>query len=134
MNTCAELFTRFLDSKEMHYSSYIDSDGDSVVDFPYQGKVVKCFFTGDDGTYLSLYLVYEHVPDDKLADAVFVCNELNTRFKWATFYVDDDKDLMVHDDAILSVESAADETFELLARMINISNDAKPSIMRALYA
>ena len=134
MNTCAELFTKFLDSKDFHYATNIDSDGDSVVDFPYQGKVFKCFFSGDEGSYFSLYLVYERVPDDKVADAIFVCNELNTRFKWATFYVDGDKDLMIHDDAILSVENAADEAFELLARIINISNDAKPSIMKALYA
>ena len=43
MNTCAELFTKFLDSKDFHYATHIDSDGDSVVDFPYQGKVpLRC--------------------------------------------------------------------------------------------
>lgn len=134
MNACAELFTADLDSKNLRYASHVDDDGDTIVDFPYQGKVSKCIFSGDDGKYFSLYLVYEHIPEDKFADVVFLCNELNTKYKWLTFYVDGDKDLMVHDDAILSIESAADEAFEILLRTINITNEVKPLIMKTIYA
>lgn len=131
--TCAELFIDFLRSKDLNFNSKVDSDGDVIVDFPYDGKVTKCIFSGDDGKYLSMYLLYESVPEDKLANLIFACNELNTRYKWVTFYVDGDRDLMLHDDAILSPENAADEAFEILLRMINIGNEAKPVIMRALY-
>ena len=134
MLTCAELFIAKLDSKGLHYSSRVDSDGDVIVDFPYQGKVTKCIFSGDNGKYLSLYLVYERVPEDKYADGIFLANEMNCKWKWVKFYVDGDRDLMLQDDAILSVENAGDEAFELLVRMINISDDSKGAIMKALYA
>ena len=134
MNTCAELFTKFLDSKGLHYASSVDKDGDSVVDFPYQGKISKCFFCGNEGTYFSLYLVFERIPEEKLADAIFLCNELNARYKWITFYVDKDRDLVFHDDAILAVENCAEEAFELLVRSINIGEEVKPIIMKTIYA
>ena len=134
MSVCSEMFTALLESKELRYDTRVDSDGDIVVDFPYQGKVAKCFFSGENGEYFSLYLVYERVPDDKYANVLFVCNELNCRYKWATFYLDQDKDIVIHDDALLSVESAADEAFELLVRILKIADDAKPLIMKAIYA
>ena len=44
-----ELFKEFLDSKGFNYASHIDNDGDGVVDFPYDGKVVKCFRQAGNG-------------------------------------------------------------------------------------
>ena len=134
MLACAELFIELLNSKGLHFDSREDSDGDVIVSFPYQGKVTRCIFSGDEGKYLSLYLVYERVPEDKYADGVLLANEMNCKWKWVKFYVDGDNDLMLQDDAILSIETAANEAFELLVRMINIGDDSKPAIMKALYA
>ena len=134
MHVCAEVFTNYLKQKNLHFSAYVDNDGDTIVDFPYQGKVCKFVFSGTSTYYMSIYLVLERAPEDKNADAIFVCNDLNCRYKWATFYVDGDRDIVVHDDAILTVESAAEEAFELLLRILKISEDAKPTIMRVIYA
>ncbi len=134
LNTCAELFTNNLDSKGLNYESCIDSDGDSLIQFPYGGKSTKMFFSGEKGTYLSLYLVYEHVPDEKVADVIFACNSFNSDYKWVKFYVDRDNDLVLQDDAILSVDDPGEEAFELLIRMVKLSEDLKPQIMKAIYA
>lgn len=134
MSVCADLFTAMLDSKGFRYETRVDKDGDTVVDFPYQGKIAKCFFSGEQGEYFSLYVVFERIPEEKFADLLFLCNELNARYKWATFYVDQDRDLIIHDDALLSVESAADEAFELMVRILKIAEDVKPAIMKAIYA
>ena len=48
--------------------------------------------------------------------------------------MDKDNDLVMHDDAIVSEDSAAEECFELLVRMLKISEDIKPRIMKAIYA
>ena len=122
LNTCASLFVETLKAKNLNFQSGTDRDGDSVVEFPYQGK------------YMSLYLVYERVPADKVADVIFTCNDLNCQYKWITFYVDKDNDVVFHDDAILSPSNAADEAFELLLRTLKIGDDVKPQIMRAIYA
>ena len=134
MNACAELFTAHLEAKNLNFQTAETRDGDSVVEFPYQGKVLRLFFSGEDGTYLSIYEVYERVPEDKTTDLVFLCNTLNCEYKWITFYLDKDNDIILHDDAILSVEHAADEAFELLIRMAKIADEIKPRVMRAIYA
>ena len=134
LNACAELFTKNLESKNLNFQSGTDKDGDSVVEFPYQGKIAKMFFSGKDGGYFSIYVVYEHVPEDKIADAIFACNELNARYKWVTFYVDRDADVVLHDDAILSGDSADEEAFELLVRILKIGDEIRPILMKAIYA
>ena len=48
--------------------------------------------------------------------------------------MDSDKDIIIHDDAILDVNNAADEAFELLLRIIRIGDDVKPIIMKTIYA
>lgn len=134
MLICAELFTNLLKSNNLVYNVSEDGDGAVIVGFPYQGKMIRCIFDGDDGKYFSIYMLYESIPDEKLADIIFLCNEFNARFKWFTFFVDSDKDLMLHDDAILSIETAADEAFELLIRMLKMGDDVKPMIMKTIYA
>ena len=130
----AQLFADYLKEKDFNFETYTFEDGDCLVEFPYKGKATKLIFSGEDGKYLSLYLNFENVPEDKYVDVLIACNELNKQYKWATFYLDDDRDLIIHDDAILSEDSAADEAFELLVRMIRIGDDVKPVIMKAIYA
>lgn len=134
LNTCAQLFVDDLKAKNLNFNSGVDGDGDSVVEFPYQGKIAKMFFSGDDGCYFSLYVVYERVPENKLPDALLACNEMNCRFKWVTFYLDRDNDIVMHDDAILSPANAAEEAFELLVRILKIGDQVKPELMKIIYA
>ncbi|MBR7112210.1 MAG: YbjN domain-containing protein [Clostridia bacterium] len=134
MLLCATIFINYLEEKELKYTVNVDDDGDVIVDFPYQGKITKCIFTGDDGQYLSLYQIYESVPLDKQAEMILLCNELNTAYKWVTFYVDDDSDLILHSDNILCPDCADDVAFERLLRLVNIADECKPKIMKTLYA
>ncbi len=134
MSICADLFIKNLESKNLKFAVRTADDGTVIVDFPYQGKVTKCIFSDENGCYFSLYLVYEEIPEEKFVDMLFVCNQLNAKYKWVTFYIDDEKNLILHDDAILSVDNAADEAFELLLRMVGISEESKPVIMKGIYA
>ena len=133
MNICPELFAKSLKSKKLNYQSGTSGDN-SVIEFPYDGKIARLFFCGDKGTYLSVYLVYESVPKEKTVDVILTCNDLNAQYKWITFYVDRDNDVILHDDAILTPETACEEAFELLVRMLKISDEVKPVIMKAIYA
>ena len=134
LNTCAQLFVDDLESKNLNYQSGTSKQGDSVVDFPYEGKIAKMVFSGDKGEYFSLYIVYDHVHEDKVAEVIYACKEFNAEYKWVTAYVDSDNDLMFHEDALLSESNAADEAFELLVRALKIMGEVKPKFMRAIYA
>ncbi|MBR2423157.1 MAG: YbjN domain-containing protein [Oscillospiraceae bacterium] len=134
LNTCASKFVKFLEDKGLHFDAKTTESGRSVVSFPYDGKIARIFFSGEDGTYMSMYLVFESVPAEKTPDMLVVCNELNNTYKWVKFYLDNDNDMVLQDDAILSVDNAADEVFELMLRMFDIGKEAKPKIMKAIYA
>lgn len=133
MKKCTQSFTDSLTEKELNFTVK-NSETSEIVDFPWQGRNLKCIFSGDDGEYLSLYYCLENVPEDKLADILIVCNELNSKYKWVKFYIDSDNDIMLEDDAILSYENAGNEAFELLIRMIDILKETKPVFMKAIYA
>ena len=134
MNLCAQLLKEDLESKKMNFKCGTAKDGDSVIEFPYQGKVARMFFCGDEGHYLSIYVVFDHVPKEKTAEVIFACNKLNNEYKWVTFYLDNDNDVVLHLDAILTTSTAASEACELLVRILKLGEDAKPVIMKAIYA
>ena len=133
-NVCATQFTKTLDAKNLKYRITNGNDEDILIDFPYEGRNTRLIFSGENGKYLSLYLVFEHIPEEKVGDVIYTCNELNCQYKWVTFYVDKDNDVILHDDAILSIPTAAEETFELLVRMLKIGDEVKSQIMRTIYA
>ena len=133
LNTCAEIFADHLKSKEIDFNSRIDKDGDSVISILYDGKTIKMLFTGEKGTYLSIYNIYENVPEDNVGAVIYECNRIHSQYKWITLYVDNDNDLVMKNNAILSVGSAADEAFELFIRMVSIMKEIKPQIMKTIY-
>lgn len=134
LNVCAQNLADNLKSKGLSFDSRVDDEGDSIIIFHYDGKRILGIFSGDNGTYFSLGICYEHVPEDKIADAIFVCNEINSTYKWVKYYVDRDGDVMIKSDAILSTDDNGEEAFEILLRVLDISKDAKPIIMKAIYA
>jgi len=134
MANCAKQFQQYLDKKDYNYTVLANDSERVVIDFPYKGKSTKCFFTGKDYEYLSIYTIYESIPSEKRNDLILVCNDLNNRFKWVTFYVDNDNDLILHVDALLSLRTADEEAMEMLVRTLDIGETAKPTIMKAIYA
>ena len=134
MKPCTESVIKWLESKNLTVVPSRSDERTDVLDFPWEGRNLKCVFTGDEGEYLSLYYYLESAPEDKIADVLMVCNEMNSTYKWVKFYVDSDNDITLQDDAILNVDNAGDETLELIVRMIDILKDTKPAFMRAIYA
>ncbi len=134
MNICAESFVENLKSKNLEFNVKEFSNGDVGVKFPYKGKETTCVFADDDGHYLSLYMIYERISEDKFAEALVACNDLNRQYKWVSYYIDDDNDIVIKNNAILTPETAGEVAFELLVRMITIADEAKPTLMKAIYA
>ena len=128
----AQVFVEVLKSKNLHYTVDDLDNGDTIVRVPFE-KTISFRFESDN-EHLALRTVFERIPDDKIADLLVVCNALNTEWRWFKFFIDGDKDLMIADDAVVSPETAGQEAFELLARVVNVMNEVKPTIMRAIYA
>ena len=134
MLLAAQLFTEELENKEVHFDAREVSGEVSIISVPYDGKMNNFIFNGPDGRYVSMVTHFESVPEDKVSDMLVLCNQLNSTYKWLKFYIDNDNDLMVEDDAIVSAdETAADECFELLIHRAHILKEVKPAIMRVIY-
>ena len=134
MNICAELFVAKMDAVNVHYT-VSEREDKVIIRVPFDGYTTNVVLDNDDdGTHPALRTVLENCPDDKIADVIYVCNQLNMKFRWVKFYVDSDGDVMIEDDAIVSSENAGEELLELVYRTASIIKEAKPSIMRAIYA
>ena len=134
MNICAELFVAKMDTVNVHYT-VSEREDKVIIRVPFDGySTTVVLDNDDDGTHPALRTVLENCPDDKIADVIYVCNQLNMKFRWVKFYVDSDGDVMIEDDAIVSSENAGEELLELVYRTASIIKEAKPSIMRAIYA
>ena len=69
-----------------------------------------------------------------LAKGLITCNELNAKYRWVKFYLDKDKDVCVSLDAYIDEHTVGEECLNLVRRMINISDEAYPLFMKALWA
>ena len=134
MNTCAKAFADNLKSKDLNFDVR-ELEDETLVIFPYENRKTTFVFAGDNGEYAQMMTVIESMSDDeKFVEAVMACNQLNRRFRFVKFVVDDDNDVMALSDAILDPNSAGDECFELLVRSLKIIKEARPQIMKVIYA
>ena len=133
MNVCAERFIAKLKSMNMTFDVVEPGDSTLVV-FPYKNRKTILEFRGENGDHVQLATLIESAPEDKFVDIVLACNQLNSTYRYVKFSVDSDNDIMARTDAILDVNSADEECFELLGRSIQIIEDAKAPIMKAIYA
>ena len=134
LNRFAQIFEEFLTEKSLHFNTRIDSDGDSVVEFPYKGKEAKMFFTGENGEYLSMFIVFARVPAERVSDLIFTCNEMNAKYKWVKFYLDKDADVVASIDAYIDDYTCGEECMKLVRRVVNITDEAYPTFARAMWA
>ena len=72
--------------------------------------------------------------DSKYAKGLVACNEMNKKWRWAKFYLDEDRDVTVGCDAIVDEETVGPECEELVRRLVHIIDEVYPEFMRAMYA
>ncbi len=72
--------------------------------------------------------------DEKFDSGVAVCNELNKRFRWVCFYLDDDCDVVAMLDAYFDEESCGSICTRLIHRMVSIIDEAYPTLMETLWS
>lgn len=67
MSICAEALKKFLDSKNATYDETTGSDGSTVISIVYEKIRTNLRFAGDNGEYLTLFIFFEKIPENKLA-------------------------------------------------------------------
>ncbi len=131
-----KLFLNHLDAKGIKYDDrdefhvVISYSGDNIrsirihVSFDKDGEGMVQLYAWDIGNF----------SGDKLAKGLITCNELNAKYRWVKFYLDKDKDVCVSLDAYIDEHTVGEECLNLVRRMVNISDEAYPLFMKALWA
>ena len=126
VKTMMKLFCEKLNEENLFYQIHEENN---VVTIGYSGKNFKSLtfavIFDDDGSAVSIkaYSIATF-KKNQLEDAYKFCNEMNTKYRWVKFYVDDDNELTASSDAIITKESIAEECIRMLALIISIVDSA----------
>ena len=136
-NAAGKLFCAKLESKNLNYK-VMEKDY-SVIRVGFSLDNTDCdtyLIFGDDSEDLHLISRLDlKIPESKFEKMYKICNNLNKRFRWLKFFVNEDQNVIqAEDDAVIQVESAAEEAFELMLRTNSIIDEAFPEVMAGLIS
>ena len=135
MENYKEKFVQFLAAKGV---KYIDHD-ERVVELRYGAENITSlrilvFF--DRNNENAVHFVGTDIctfKDEKIPAALVTCNQLNGKFRWIKFYIDEDQEMRAEADAVLDINSVGEECYELVGRLVGIVDEAYPDIMKAMF-
>lgn len=92
--------------------------------------VVRFFFDNDEKSVAIRCFSICHFTDEQVTEGIAEANRLNNEYRWARFSVDDNNDVVVAADAVITPETAGSVCYELLARVVNIIDRVYPRLMK----
>ncbi|MCR5775649.1 MAG: YbjN domain-containing protein, partial [Lachnospiraceae bacterium] len=96
---------------------------------------VLIIFSEDDSVVQIVAREFARIPADKIVSMYKVCNDCNSSYRWACFYVDeDDGEIICKADAEIQLDSCAEEIFNIVMRVVGIVKDALPKFMKAMWS
>lgn len=136
-NAAAKMFTSYLDSREMNYSILDEAQRVIRMGWTLEGTKMAIFFEfAEDGANVRMEgREFLNFPADKINTMYKIVNDCNRKYRWIKFSVDAESNTAVVEcDAVIQLDSCAEEVSELMFRMIKIVEDAYPLMMKALWA
>ena len=133
----AELFLAFMESQDMKAQMLDDEKSVVRVGFNMKNTSISIYFKfGDDNSDVHVEgREFVNIPKDQIEKAYRICNKLNSDYRWVKFAWDEDvNDVACRADALIQLDSCAEETYELMVRMAGIVDEAYPDIMKGLWA
>ncbi len=128
------------------FMNYMDANGIKYTDR--DNNVVRVSYNGDNLQSIPVYVFFdkEGKPlvqfrcweianfNNKAEQAYRVCNELNATYRWVKFYMDKDSDIICECDAYIDENTCGSVCMNMVRRVVNITDEAYPDLMRARFA
>ena len=138
-NLAAKMFQTYMEEMKTPCTVIAENEDETVLRIGWQldnTKVSVFFIFGSDGRHVQIrgheFMVF---PEAKKELMYKVCNDINSQYRWLKFYVSEDRhEVVAQDDAVIQLDSCAEEVLELMLRMNNIIDEVYPIFMKALYA
>ncbi len=137
-NKMAKLTAAYFDSIGLKYG--LEGDNREVISSGFGGMSnlssirILLIFDAEGQTMHLIAPQIVKVPADKIDAMYKTVNELNHKFRWVKFYIDNDGDVMVDADCILDMDTCGQECLEIMQRTANIANEAYPVLMRGIWS
>lgn len=92
------------------------------------------FWFDQDGTTMHYGSgVITHVPENKADQAMQAINAANVKYRWLTFFLDANNNIVASGDHILTPNVVGDTCVELLNRTLSICDEAYETFMKAIW-
>lgn len=134
----AEAYIKLMDEKGVRHDDIATLNSgkfDVVTRWNLEETTVTVRAVFDDNGHTVAIRCYRlaHAKENSLVDVLNTCNELNNRFRWVKFAVDDDNDVNMEIDCIVNEDTSGEVVLELVQRLCNIADEAYPELMKAIY-
>ena len=137
MGAAIKMTEAYLDSKNFRYSEVKDGTALKlgIGGLDNKGRMdIIVFFDDDDGAVALRSFDLCTFGPNRREKMYEVCSDLNARFRWVKFFVDEqDNTLTVADDGVVQLDTVGAEVFELVMRMASIVDEGYPEIMKAIW-
>ena len=134
----AKVTAAFFESQGLHVEQMGENGEVLIAGFSMEnrdGMMIIMHFDEGDGTAKVLTQNPAKIPVTSVEKMIKVVNDLNKRFRWIKFYIDEsDNTITAEDDAIIQLDSCGMEMLQCCIQLAKISDDAYPIIMKAIYA
>lgn len=137
MNPSAAAFLRACQERGLKCSApQVVSSGSTLVSLTFDGshgnRYTLRFLFSADARQVSIR-IFGLVTGRReiFSRMVMRCNTMNNRFPWVKFVVDEDLDLNLEADCIITPETAETVCMEMLSRMVLTAREAYPAILNS---
>ena len=138
MTEVANLLIKEMQEKGLKYLDVIEEQEHTIVSvgFNLSSASVKIhvFCENDNNNVAIRCFGFLKVNESQFPKALLCCNELNQKMRWVKFYIGDEGEINIEDDAIVDNVTAGSELLQLVMRMASIADDAYPIINRAIWS
>ncbi len=133
-NAQVQMFVSLMEGKGMNCR--VDDENNLVrTGWSLDNTELSLIFDFSDEGYASI-IGYDFikVPEEKFDKVLWALNACNRKYRFVKFTLDEkDKEVMLKIDAVVQLDTCAEEMFELMVRAAQIVDDAYPDIMKALW-
>ncbi len=128
------------------FVSYLDAEGIHY-DIPDE-NVVRIHFAGENMPGIMIVVVFDddgdnwaelacsgigRFKDQKFAPGLFLCNQLNNKYRYVKFHIDEEKDVIVRGDCHMNPATAPQDCMEMVNLLASLVDDSYPEFMRILW-
>lgn len=134
----AEAYIKLLDDKGVRHDDIVilksgKFDVETRWDLDETTVAIRAIFDDKGHTVAIRCYRFARAKDDSFVDILKTCNELNDRYRWFKFVIDEDNDINIETDCIVNEDTAGGVVLELVQRLCVVADDVYPELMKIIY-